>query len=123
VCRSPSLISLSIVFENQEALRDLVLTMFFIFQNSSGAHNRFQVSQFLLSLFSQRNKKTASSLDVSEKVAVAAEPEVAEDLGSDKEEDKFRVDFVVMLARFEETFPTEKMGFPDLLSLGGLANH
>lgn len=36
--------------------------------------------------------------------------------GETSAEDKFRFDFMAMLARFEDTFPTEKMGFPDLLS-------
>jgi hypothetical protein len=103
----------------EKALRDLILSMFFIYQNSAGAHSRFQISQFLLSIFSQRNKKTLSSLNVEEKMATAAEPEVT-DSGELGTEDKFRFDFLAMLARFEETFPSEKLGFPDLLSMGAL---
>ncbi len=78
-------------------MRDLILTMFFIYQNSAGAHSRFQISQFLLSVFSQRNKKTTSSLNVEEKMATAAEPEI-DDPGSGGTEDTCRVELPAMPA-------------------------
>lgn len=89
--------------------------MFFIFQNSSGAHNRFQITQFLLGIFSQRNKKTRSSLDVSEKVAIAAEPDGSSDLALESSETKFQMDFLAMLEMLKQTFQSyDTLGFPDL---------
>lgn len=99
------------VFEDPEALRDLMLTFFYIFRKNSGLSARKHSTTLLLSLLNRPIQKTNSSLEVEDKIAAAAEPEAQDNIKEAERE--FQNSFSSLLLKLQQTFPSEKLEFPE----------